>query len=247
MKVKLLHLYHDIMDLYGDKGNIETLRYRSESRGIDFVYETCGIGEDRDFSDFDIIFMGGGADKEQEILSKDLLKKKEGLRKALEAKSFFLLICGAYQLFGKYYVGADGKKIEGLGFFDYVTERSESGKRCIGHIYLKALLDGKEIDVIGFENHGGQTYGGEDFALGEVIFGNGNYTSSKYEGFYRENLMGTYVHGPLLPKNPELADFILKKALQKRHESVELAELDDRMELAAKLELLRNLGKHRVI
>ncbi len=243
MDLKILHLYHDIMDLYGDKGNMMTLRYRTTSRGIDFDYDTCSIGETKDFWDYDIIFMGGGADKEQMILSEDLLKKRDGLKKALDSGTFFLLICGGYQLFGEYYVNADGEKIRGLSFFGYRTEKSERNDRCIGNINIKARLDGEEIDVLGFENHGGQTYGADDSAFGEVVFGNGNYYGSKYEGFYNFSALGTNVHGPLLPKNPELSDFIIKKALSKRYGEVELSKLDDSIEHGAKRELLKNLGK----
>ncbi len=246
MKLKLLHLYHDIMDLYGDKGNIKTLEYRCKRRGIDFVYDTCSIGEEKDYSSYNLIFMGGGADKEQYILSKDLLSKKEGLQKALDNNTFFLLICGGYQLFGKYYVNAEGEKIEGLGFFDYATEKSKKNDRCIGNIYLDVEIDNHKFDVLGFENHGGQTYGADEMHFGKVVFGNGNYYSSKYEGFYNGNVIGTYVHGPLLPKNPELADFIIKKALLKTHAEVDLDELDDSIEVSAKLELLKNLGKNRI-
>ncbi len=229
------------MDLYGDKGNIKTLKYRCENRDIDFIYDTCSIGEVKDFSSYDLIFMGGGADKEQKILAKDLLEKKEGLKKALDEGSFFLLICGGYQLFGEYYIDADGERIEGLGFFPYRTEKSEQNTRCIGNIYMNVDLDGEKFDVLGFENHGGQTYGNDESFFGELVFGKGNYYGSKYEGFYNGSVIGTYVHGPLLPKNPKLADFIIKKALFKRNGRVDLLDLDDAMEVSAKKELLANI------
>ena len=140
MELKILHLYHDIMDLYGDKGNMMTIKYRCEQRGIKFVYDTCSIGEEKDYSSYDLIFMGGGADKEQLILSKDLLSKRTQLAKAMDSGTFFLLICGGYQLFGQYYVNADGHKIQGLGFFDYATEKSKSNDRCIGGSLTLVLI-----------------------------------------------------------------------------------------------------------
>ena len=161
MELRVLHLYHDIMDLYGDKGNMMSLKYRCEKRGIDFIHDTCTLGEEKDYSHYDLIFMGGGPDKEQMILSKDLLKRKEGLKKAIDDGVFFLLICGGYQLFGQYYIGADNQKIQGLSFFDYKTEKSTTNDRCIGNVYLDINLDGESFDVLGFENHGGQTYGND--------------------------------------------------------------------------------------
>ena len=247
MELKILHLYHDIMDLYGDKGNMMTIKYRCEQRGINFVYDTCSIGEEKYYSSYDLIFMGGGADKEQLILSKDLLSRRTQLAKAMDSGTFFLLICGGYQLFGQYYVNADGHKIQGLGFFDYVTEKSKSNDRCIGNIYLDVEIDGERFDVLGFENHGGQTYGNDESYFGKVIFGNGNYYGAKSEGFYKDNVLGTYIHGPLLPKNPALADFIIRKALLKNHGEVSLGKLDDSIEVNAKKELLENLGQKRII
>lgn len=242
MELKLLHLYHDIMDLYGDKGNIQTLKYRCEKRDISLVVDTCSIGEEKDFSYYDMIFMGGGADKEQKILSKDLQSKKSGLKKALDEKTFFLLICGGYQLFGQYYINADGEKIEGLGFFPYKTEKSQKNDRCIGNIYIDVNTDDEQFNILGFENHGGQTYGCDESYFGRVIFGNGNHYLSKYEGFMQENVIGTYIHGPLLPKNPELTDYIIKKSLSKRHNNIKLTKLDNSMENLAKQEILNNLG-----
>ena len=158
-----------------------------------------------------------------------------------------MLICGGYQLFGQYYVNADGHKIQGLGFFDYATEKSKSNDRCIGNIYLDVEIDGERFDVLGFENHGGQTYGNDESYFGKVIFGNGNYYGAKSEGFYKDNVLGTYIHGPLLPKNPALADFIIRKALLKNHGEVSLEKLDDSIEVNAKKELLENLGQKRII
>ena len=118
-------MYHDLMDLYGDKGNIETLRYRASKRGINVVVDTCTLQEKRNIEDYDIFFLGGGADKEQTLIYKDLLARKESILKAKESGTAFLLICGGYQLFGQYYLDQDGQKIDGLGIYDYYTESSD--------------------------------------------------------------------------------------------------------------------------
>ena len=150
-------MYHDLMDLYGDKGNIETLRYRASKRGINVVVDTCTLQEKRNIEDYDIFFLGGGADKEQTLIYKDLLARKESILKAKESGTAFLLICGGYQLFGQYYLDQDGQKIDGLGIYDYYTESSDRDHRCIGNIVVEANIHDKEVTVVGFENHGGQT------------------------------------------------------------------------------------------
>lgn len=216
MKLKTAWMYHDVMDLYGDKGNMLTLKKRAEERGIDFELHTIGIGQEADLSDYDLVFLGGGADKEQMSIIPDLLSRKENIRKAMDENTFFLLICGGYQLFGQYYIAADYSKIEGLGFYDYYTDTGKRGTRCIGNIILDADLDGQTMRLVGFENHGGQTLNVAK-PLGKVLHGFGNAFDAGYEGFYDGRVLGTYLHGPLLPKNPQLADFVLTKALQKRN------------------------------
>lgn len=216
MKLKCAWMYHDIMDLYGDKGNIMTLTRRAQKRGIDFEVVTVGIGQKADLSDFDLVFMGGGADKEQVTLIPDLLSRRENIQKALDEKTFFLLICGGYQLFGQYYETADHEKIEGLKFADYYTATGKGKTRCIGNIVIDAQLDGHPLRLVGFENHGGQTMN-VAHPLGKVVHGFGNAFQAGYEGYYDGRILGTYLHGPLLPKNGALADFVLTKAIQKRH------------------------------
>lgn len=139
--MRVCWMYHDIMDLYGDKGNMLVLSKRCKDRGIPFELDTCGIGEEKDLSSYDLLFFGGGADKEQLSLIPDLLSRKENIAKAIDEKTFVLLICGGYQMFGKYYVAADGSKIECLGFYDYRTETGAEGSRCIGNIVIEAQLD----------------------------------------------------------------------------------------------------------
>lgn len=242
MELNVLWMYHDVMDLYGDRGNIQTLKYRCEKRGIDYRLDTCGISEEKDYTSYDLIFIGGGADKEQKILSQDLLEKKVGLKKAFDAGVFFLLICGGYQLFGEYYLDSEGNKIPGLGFYPHYTVARTDKKRCVGNIVIDAYLDDEVIQVFGFENHGGQTHGIEK-PLGKVIVGHGNQYESKWEGIYDDTVLGTYIHGPLLPRNAKLADFIIKKILVKKYgEDVSIKELDNQFEDAAINTLIKKLN-----
>lgn len=217
-------MYHDIMDLYGDKGNILTLQKRCLDREIEFDLHTCGIGQEDDLSQYDLIFLGGGADKEQISLIPDLLSRKENLKKAMDENTFILLICGGYQLFGQYYIAADGSKIDGLGFNSYYTDTGKAKSRCIGNIIIDATLDDIQTKIIGFENHGGQTMNVEH-PLGKVEVGFGNSFDAGYEGYYDGKVLGTYLHGPLLPKNPVVADFVIYKALKKRNPDFKFTDL----------------------
>ena len=194
-ELKILYLYPDLLELYGDYGNIQVLKYRLEKRGFKAIITPYTIGDKApNFKDFDIVFAGGGADQEQSILAKDLIKYKDNIKEAIENKVFFLLICGAYQLFGKYYKDVDGNIIDGLDVFTYYTEAiNDRKKRCIGNIIIDVTLNGNKTKVIGFENHGGQTFD-IDTPFGEVLFGNGNKFSDKNEGFFLENVIATYLH-----------------------------------------------------
>ena len=175
-EIKILYLYPDILELYGDFGNIQVLRYRLEQRGFQAVIETYSIGDPPpDFKSYDLVFAGGGADQEQGILAQDLIQYKDSIQEAIDCGVFFLLICGSYQLFGKYYKGVEGNIIPGLEIFDYYTEAiNDRKKRCIGNIVIEAELNGKKTKIIGFENHGGQTF---DITtpFGTVLAGNGNH------------------------------------------------------------------------
>lgn len=244
MKLKICWMYHDIMDLYGDKGNMMVLTKRCEDRGIDIQIDTCGIGEQRDLCDYHLVFLGGGADKEQMMLIDDLLARKENIKQAMDAGTFFLLICGGYQLFGEYYISADNEKIPGLGFFEYYTATGTNGTRCIGNIAIDCELDGEHIVAVGFENHGGQTCN-VTTPLGTVLSGYGNSFDAKREGFYNGQVFATYMHGPLLPKNPEIADFVIYKSLSKEYKDLKLSDLqklDDTLETLAKQKMLERMG-----
>ncbi len=243
MNLKVCWMYHDIMDLYGDKGNMMVLEKRCKDRGIDFILDTCGIGEEKDLSTYDLLFIGGGADKEQHMLIDDLLSRKENIKKAMDTNTFILLICGGYQLFGKYYIDADNKKINCLNFFDYYTENCENKKRCVGNIAINCKLEDEEFMVVGFENHGGQTRNVQS-PFGKVLAGYGNNFDDKIEGFYNGHVLGTYMHGPLLPKNPKIADFIIYKAIHKHNPDFQfkdLLPLDDSLENKAKNQMLKRL------
>ncbi|MBR3002986.1 MAG: glutamine amidotransferase [Clostridia bacterium] len=246
-ELKILYLYPDILDLYGDIGNIKVLKYRLEQRGIKALVDNYSIGNEKpDFKSYDIVFAGGGADNEQKILADDLIKYKEDIKEAIESGTFFLLICGAYQLFGKYYKGVEGNIIPGLEVFDYFTEANPNrAERCIGNIVVEANLGNTTIKVIGFENHGGQTYGIESY-FGRVLFGNGNKFGDDFEGFMRKNVIATYLHGPLLSKNPELTDYIIKYCLERKYnEEIILEPLNDEFENKCRLQLLERFLKDK--
>ena len=239
-ELNILYLYPDILELYGDFGNIQVLKYRLEKRAIKANVTPYSIGNDApNFSDYDLVFAGGGADQEQGILSKDLVNYKANIKEAIKSGVFFLLICGAYQLFGKYYKDAEGDIIPGLSIFDYYTEAlNDRKKRCIGNIVLNCNLNGKETKVIGFENHGGQTFDIEA-PFGDVLYGNGNKFGDTKEGFFLKNVIATYLHGPLLSKNPDVSDYIIKYCLDRKYnEDIVLEPLDDTFENLCRKQLL---------
>lgn len=254
--IKILYLYPDMLELYGDYGNIQVLKYRIESRGYKAIIDRYSIGDGApNFNDYDIVFAGGGADNEQSILAEDLVKYKENIKEAVNNGVFFLLICGAYQLFGKYYKGVEGNIIPGLEVFDYYTVANpDRKKRCIGNIVIDANLRSSNNDtdssesntktkVIGFENHGGQTFDISN-SFGNVLFGNGNKFGDSEEGFFKDNVIATYLHGPLLSKNPELCDYIIKYCLDRKYnENITLESLNDEFENLCREQLLnRFLG-----
>ncbi len=242
-KIRVCWMYHNIMDLYGDKGNMMVLSQRCKKRGIECDIETLEIDQTLDLTTFDLLFLGGGADREQVLLMQDLLNRKEQIAKAMEQGTFVVLICGGYQLFGQYYIAADGTKIEGLKFFDYYTEAGSNYKRCIGNIAIQSHVDDRDIVLVGFENHGGQTRNVTQ-PLGHVLSGFGNNNDDHMEGFYNGQVLGTYMHGPLFPKNPEIADFVIYKCL-KRNDPVisftDLEPLDDSLEQKARDVILKRL------
>ncbi|MDP2860406.1 MAG: hypothetical protein Q8N98_01680, partial [bacterium] len=197
----------------------------------------------------DFLMMGGGEDRKQEIAAKDIkAHKKESLREAIEKEIPALFICGAYQFLGQYYQLATGEKIPCLGILDLHTDNPGVGKpRCIGNIVVRAQgsrLKAQSCFLVGFENHGGRTYLGKTMEpLGRVAVGYGNNGADKTEGCVYKNTIGTYLHGPVLPKNPHFADYLIRLALFKKYgEPIELEKLDDTLEWQAHEFMLRKLG-----
>ncbi len=230
MKIKILHLYPDLLNLYGDKGNIECMRKRLMWRGIDaeVVSYTCD-DSGFDLSDIDIVFIGGGSDREQKIVCERLLEHKKALQDYVEDNGTLVAVCGGYQLLGKYYKLAD-ETIKGLEILDIYTDQGK--KRLIGNIVLQSDIINQKI--AGFENHGGRTYIGNHTPLGKVVYGNGNDDNSGYEGVIYKNVVATYLHGPLFPKNPELCDYVLTNAIKRKNPKFDgLLPLKDALEKKA--------------
>lgn len=232
MEIKICHLYPDLLNVYGDIGNIRILKYRAEKRDIDVKIDNISIGDKLD-SEYDIIFFGGGQDYEQSIVCDDLNNlKKDYLKNYIENNGVFLSICGGYQLLGKYYTTPDGKKLPGLGILDIYTEGGK--KRFIGN----TVIHNEDYDetYVGFENHSGRTYIGNLKPLGKVQAGYGNNGEDGYEGCIYKNTFCTYFHGSLLSKNPEIADRLILLALHKKYNNpdLNLESIDSTLELKAK-------------
>ncbi len=234
MELRVIALYPEQMNIYADRGNIIFLQRRCEWRGIGFCYAAAGLGESLDAGAHDLFYIGGGQDRDQRAVAADLVRTKRGaLVSAAAEEAVILAVCGGYQLLGhSYQLGAE--KLPGLGLVDLETIR-EPGPRLIGNAAIEADLgDGARL-IAGFENHGGRTYlGPHTPPLGRVVKGFGNNGSDGLEGVHSANLIGTYLHGPLLPKNAWLADHLICLALQRRYgEPAALAPLDDSLEAAA--------------
>jgi len=231
--LRIAHLYADEMNIYGDRGNILTLTRRAEWRGIRVEVRAIGRGPSPDLSDIDLIFWGGGQDRDQELVFTDAAAHKvQAIRAAIDAGTVVLAVCGGYQLLGEYYVTADGKQLPGLGLVDLRTV--PGSRRNIGNIVIETSgLGLTPPTLVGFENHSGKTYLGPGLQpLGRVIRGAGNNGEDGFEGVAAGNVFGTYLHGSLLPKNPHLADLLLSRALGRRGLS-RLEPLDDSVEMSA--------------
>ena len=234
MELRLLALYPDQMNIYADRGNILFLAHRCEWRGIGFAYASAGPGEGFDPSEHDLIYIGGGQDRDQLMVAADMVEtKRDSLADAVDDGAALLAVCGGYQLLGdSYQLGSE--KVEGLGLADLHTIR-EPGERLVGNVAIETGLGEGTRLLAGFENHGGRTYLGPGAApLGRVVKGFGNNGKDRLEGVRRQNMIGTYLHGPLLPKNAWLADLLTALALGRRYGEVpELEPLDDQLEAAA--------------
>ena len=234
MELRLLALYPEQMNIYADRGNIIFLQRRCEWRGIDFVHAGAGPVDPVDPGAHDLFYIGGGQDRDQRMVAADMVASKQGaLAAAVDDGAALLAVCGGYQLLGHSYE-LEAEKLPGLGLADLETVR-EPGPRLIGNVAIEVDLGTGPRLLAGFENHGGRTYlGSAATPLGRVLQGHGNNDRDGLEGVRRDNLIGTYLHGPLLPKNAWLADHLIAQALERRYGTrPELEPLDDALEDAA--------------
>lgn len=230
MKITIGHLYPDLLNLYGDRGNIQCMIKRCQWRGIEAEVIPFESDDEIDFSKLDIVLLGGGSDREQMLVCDKLKQIKEEFRKYVEEDGVVIAICGGYQLLGNFYDTEHGR-IEGLGIIDLETTNSKE-YRLIDNIVLESELF--SMPVVGFENHAGRTNIKNNKPFGKVIYGSGNDGKSGYEGVIYKNVIGTYLHGPLLPKNPQVCDYLIQKALEKKYQKkITLKELDDQEEKEA--------------
>jgi lipid II isoglutaminyl synthase (glutamine-hydrolysing) len=247
--LRLLSLYPELMNIYADRGNIAVLRARCEWRGLGFELAPSSVGNRLDASAHDFFYIGGGQDRDQVAVAGDMANtKRDGLHRAAERGAVVLAVCGGYQLLGESYELGD-VRLPGVGLVDLKTVR-EPGERLIGNCAIESDLTppgtggtragargGKRV-IAGFENHGGRTYlGAGEQPLGRVLRGHGNNAHDGQEGVRRGNVIGTYLHGPLLPKNAWLADRLIELAL-----GIELDPLDDELEDAAHASACRAAG-----
>ena len=230
MDLRIGHLYPDLMSIYGDKGNVIALSQRARWRGIAAEVRPYTVGEWGEPEWPDVWFFGGGQDQGQDLVGADLAGRNgESLRKSVASGAAIFSVCGGYQLLGTEYVPEVGAAIPGAGILDVTTRAGR--KRFVGNL----VVDSADGPLVGFENHSGRTYlGPRAVPLGSVVVGNGNNGEDKTEGAIQGKVIGCYLHGSCLPKNPWLADRLLQWALERRHTDVKLARLDDEAELAAR-------------
>ena len=244
MDLKICHLYPDVLNLYGDGGNIRCLTQRLRWRDIGVEVAKMPIGSKESLTGFDLVFIGGGQDFEQQVLLEDLHRGRDReLVAAVEDGVCVLAICGGYQMLGAYYETHDGKRCDFVGALDLWTVGAK--KRMIGNYMFKVPEELGGFTVVGFENHSGKTRLGPGVKpLGRVLAGFGNNGEDGTEGAVYRNVFGAYSHGPLLPKNPAFADLLLRRALERKYGRSELAPLDDAAELLAHDEMCRRLERH---
>jgi len=235
MNLTVGHLYPDLMNIYSDMGNIICLKKRCLWREINIKIIPISLKEKLVWQKYDLVFGGGGQDRQQKIITEDLQTKKADLKKAVEAGVPMLTTCGTYQLFGHYFKTHEGTNIPGISIFDAYTVASH--QRKIGNIVIRlnneTMKQFNNDTIVGFENHSGNTYINRSttIPLGKVIKGFGNNGRDKTEGAIYKNCLGTYLHGPVLPKNPHLADWLIKTALERKYKKkVDLKSLDDSLE-----------------
>ena len=242
--LRICHLYPDLLNLYGDRGNIMVLVHRASWRAIDVSVTEVGLGETVDPEAADLFFIGGGEDRQQRIAADDLRRlKQRPLEDAAAGGAVVLAVCGGYQLIGRYYRPAEGEELTGAGLLDIWTEHPGAAvPRLIGNLVID--VEGLDGPLIGFENHGGRTHLGPGARpLGRVRSGFGNNGTDGWEGAISRNVYGTYLHGPLLPKNPAFADRLIREALERRHPGVTLAPLPDEPAARARATMLARLSR----
>lgn len=232
MDLRLAHLYPDLLNLYGDRGNVLVLESRARRRGIPVQVLPVGLGEP--LPDADVYFLGGGEDRQQALVAPALEALRPLLEAAVRSGAVVLGVCGGYQLLGHAYHAADGTALRGVGLLDVVTRHpGHRARRLVGNAVVGCELEGVGT-LVGFENHGGRTWLGPNARpLGRVLAGFGNNGRDRTEGAWAGTVFGTYLHGPVLPKNPAFADFLLRLALRRRFGEVPLTPLDDRWERLA--------------
>ncbi|MBJ7899230.1 MAG: cobalamin biosynthesis protein CobQ [Cyanobacteria bacterium RI_101] len=254
--LRLGWLYPKLMSTYGDRGNVICLQRRAQWRGLKVEIIPLDQSADAEvFTTVDLIVGGGAQDRQQELVMRDLQgAKAEALKHQLDQGTPGVFTCGAPQLLGHYYEPALGQRIEGLGLLDLISKHpGPEARRCIGNVVFEVVASplkealqtqvGAVPLVIGFENHGGRTYLQSVSPLGKVKTGYGNNGEDGYEGAFHQNTIATYAHGPLLPKNPFLADWLLKTALERKYqETITLEPLDDQLAEQARSSMLRRLG-----
>ena len=236
--LRVCSLYPELMNIYADRGNIAILRARCEWRGLGFEHTAVSLGEPVDPDAHDLFYMGGGQDRDQLAVAHDMAEtKREALHAAAGRGAVLLAVCGGYQLLGHSYE-LEGETLPGVGLVDLTTVR-QAGPRLIGNCAIEADLDRGPQVIAGFENHGGRTYlGAAEEPLGRVLAGHGNNGRDGFEGVHRGNVIGTYLHGPLLPKNVWLADRLIELALEQELEPLE----NDELEVAAHASARRAAG-----
>jgi CobQ-like glutamine amidotransferase family enzyme len=233
MVLKIGHLYPTLMSVAADRGNLFSIERRCKWRGISIEVEQIYVRQTPDFTKYDMILFHGGADREMEVASQDIQGKAASLREAAESNTVFLSVCAGYQLLGHYYKPFQGPELKGAGLIDLHTDGG--GTRFMTHMALECNFEETGIKIlVGYENHSGRTYlGPKAQPLGKVLAGWGNNGKDGYEGAIYKNVFGTYLHGPVLPKNPWFTDLLIRRALERRYGKIELTPLDDDIELAA--------------
>ena len=232
-EIRICHLYPKEMNIYGDRGNIAVLQKRLQWRGYSSSITSVGLGDEFNPNDFDLCYLGGGQDRDQMLVAEDLTKKSTSLISAAKDGVVFLWVCGGIQLAGAGYTSFNGQRIPGVGILDLDTTAGDA--RLIGDLVIDAEIEGDTCEVVGYENHAGRTFLGPDASpLGSVLNGHGNNGTDRIEGAVQRRVVGTYLHGPLLPKNPWLADKLLAWAIEHRTgDTPSLTDLEDSLEKLA--------------